>query len=161
MIKEKNLDKYNRDKQNDNRKVLGEKYSYPNQYTPEGWLNGKTQTTVSGEVTMYYYSVNSKIADDAPSVTVNDRVYKMLFENAEVHTGKAYWLASRSVRGDSSYAVFCLSMANIGGDVSNAGSLYVFNSCGGENVFRAAVRPVVSLKSNVTNTQVPKIADKT
>ena len=98
MIKEKNLDKYDRDNAEDGDwKVLGEKYSYPNQYTPEGWLNGKTQTTVSGEVTAYYYSVNSKVADDAPSVTVNDRAYKMLFENAEYREGKAYWLASRFV----------------------------------------------------------------
>ena len=162
MIKEKNFDKYIRDNtENGDWKVLGEKYSYPNQYTPEGWLNGKTQTTVSGEVTAYCYSVNSKIADDAPSVTVNDRVYKMLFENAEVDTGKAYWLASRSVRGVSSDAYFCLSMAGIGGDVSLAGRWVMFYSDGSEIVNRAAVRPVVSLKSNVTNTQVPKIADKT
>ena len=161
MIKEKNLDKYNRDKQNGNWKVLGEKYSYPNQYTPEGWLNGKTQTTVSGEVTAYVYSVNSKMADDAPSVTVNDRVYKMLFENAELNTGKAYWLASRSVSDISGSALFCLSVAGIGVGVSNAGGWRVFSSDGGERDCCAAVRPVVSLKSNVTNTQVPKIADKT
>ena len=162
MIKEKNFDKYIRDNtENGDWKVLGEKYSYPNQYTPEGWLNGKTQTTVSGEVTGYSYSVNSKIADDAPSVTVNDRVYKMLFENAEVDTGKAYWLASRSVCDDSSNAFFCLSMAVIEDDVSVAGYWNMFYSDGRENDGRAAVRPVVSLKSNVTNTQVPKIADKT
>ena len=162
MIKEKNLDKYNRDNAEDGDwKVLGEKYSYPNQYTPEGWLNGKTQTTVSGEVTAYYYSVNSKVANDAPSVTVNDRVYKMLFENAELDTGKAYWLASRSVSVGSSRAYFCLGMAGVGGDVSNAGDWGMFGSSGREDDRRAAVRPVVSLKSNVTNTQVPKIADKT
>ena len=99
MIKEKNLEKYSRDKQNGNWKVLGETYSYTNQYTPESWLNGKTKTTVSGEITGYSYSVNSKIADDAPSVTVNDRIYKMLFENTEMSQGKACWLASRSVAG--------------------------------------------------------------
>ena len=150
MIKEKNLIG-----------SLGEKYSYPNQYTPEGWLNGKTQTTVSGEITAYNYSVNSKMADDAPSVTVNDRVYKMLFENAELNTGKAYWLASRSVFDDSSDAIFCLSLARFVGDVSGAGYWGMFDSDGGEGGNCAAVRPVVSLKSNVTNTQVPKIADKT
>ena len=150
MIKEKNLIG-----------SLGEKYSYPNQYTPESWLNGKTQTTVSGEVTAYLYSVNSKVADNAPSVTVNDRVYKMLFENAELNTGKVYWLASRSVFDDSSYAVFCLSMAGIGDGVSLAGDWNVFYSNGRERDNCAAVRPVVSLKSNVTNAQVPKITDKT
>ncbi len=162
MIKEKNLDKYDRDNAEDGDwKVLGEKYSYPNQYTPEGWLNGKTQTTVSGEITAYNYSVNSKVADDAPSVTVNDRVYKMLFENAEVDTGKAYWLASRSVDSGSSRAIFCLSVASVDDGVSYAGFWYLFLSDVYEIDGCAAVRPVVSLKSNVTNTQVPKIADKT
>ena len=52
-------------------------------------------------------------------------------------------------------------MAGVGGDVSNAGDWGMFGSSGREDDRRAAVRPVVSLKSNVTNTQVPKIADKT
>ena len=152
MIKEKNLDN-----------LLGKKYSYPNRYTPESWLNGKTQTTVSGESKAYYYSVNSKKADDAPSVTVNDRVYKMLFENAEYRAGKAYWLASRSVGGGSNDAYFCLSKAHIEDGVLYAGTRNgtMFDSDGNEYHDYAAVRPVVSLKSNVTNTQVPKIADKT
>ena len=85
----------------------------------------------------------------------------MLFENAEENTGKAYWLASRSVGGSSGYARFCLSMARIDDGVSSAGGWNMFYSDGDEYDRCAAVRPVVSLKSNVTNTQVPKIADKT
>ena len=85
----------------------------------------------------------------------------MLFENAELNTGKAYWLASRSVYGLSNIAFFCLSLARIGDGVSRAGSWNMFYSVGYEHDGCAAVRPVVSLKSNVTNTPNPKIADKT
>ena len=55
--------------------------------------------------------------ESAPSVTVNDRIFKMLFENTEfdfenpTKGGRRYWLASRSVRGDSGGAHFCLGTA--------------------------------------------------
>ncbi len=161
IIKEKDLDKYYKDKNNYTWwKVLGETYSILDRYTPESWLNGKTRTTVSVEVTGYYYSVNSKDKDDAPSVTVNDRVYKMLFENAEFDTGKAYWLASRLVRG-SIFASFDLGVAYTQNGISRAGGWTLFTSNGGGVSKCLAVRPVVSLKSNVTNTQVQKITDKT
>ena len=151
----------------DGNKNIGEKYNFPDHYTPSSWLNGKTTTLVKGEVNGYYYSVNSKVANVAPSVTVNDRIFKMLFENTEYDFenrttgGRRYWLASRSVRSNSDNADFCLGAAYTVGGVSFADSCNVFNSNGIEFVSGFAVRPVVSLKSSVTNSQVPKITDKT
>ena len=158
-IKNVNIDAYYGNKN------IGEEYNFPDHYTPSSWLNGKKTTSVKGEVDGYYYSVNSKVADDAPSVTVNDRIFKMLFENTDATSltkgGRRYWLASRSVHSYPVYAIFCLGTANTYGGVSNADSYYMFNSNGRENYYGFAVRPVVSLKSNVTNSQVPKITDKT
>ena len=160
-IKNVNLDAYYGNKN------IGEKYNFPDHYTPSSWLNGKTTTLVKGEVNGYYYSVNSKVADDAPSVTVNDRIFKMLFENTEFNFekpttgGRRYWLASRSVSSFSGNAIFCLGAAYASGGVSYADSDDVFDSFGDERDGGFAVRPVVSLKSNVTNSQVQKTTDKT
>ena len=146
---------------------IGKEYNFPDHYTPSSWLNGKTKTLVSGKSEGYGYTVNSKIDENAPSVTVNDRIFKMLFENTEFDFkkpttgGRRYWLASRSVSSISDSAVFCLGAAITRGGVSLAGSGEVFYSSGRELRHGFAVRPVVSLKSSVTNSQVQKITDKT
>ena len=146
---------------------IGTEYNFPDHYTPSSWLNGKTETPVSGKSEGYAYTVNSKMDENAPSVTVNDRIFKMLFENTEFDFkkpttgGRRYWLASRSVRSNSDDARFCLGAAITCGGVSGAGSNGMFGSGGYEDGSGFAVRPVVSLKSNVTNSQVPKITDKT
>ena len=160
-IKNVNLDAYQGNKN------IGEEYSFSDHYTPSSWLNGKTKSLVSGKVDGYAYSVNSKVDESAPSVTVNDRIFKMLFENTEYDFekpttgGRRYWLASRSVGSISGYAYFCLGTAFTGGDVSLAGSRPLFYSDGDEDDGGFAVRPVVSLKSSDTNSQVQKITDKT
>ena len=146
---------------------IGKEYNFPDHYTPSSWLNGKTKTLVSGKSEGYGYTVNSKIDENAPSVTVNDRIFKMLFENTEFDFkkpttgGRRYWLASRSVSSNSGDAIFCLGAAITRGGVSLAGSGEVFYSSGRELRHGFAVRPVVSLKSSVTNSQVQKITDKT
>ena len=146
---------------------IGKEYNFPDHYTPSSWLNGKTKTLVSGKSEGYAYTVNSKMDENAPSVTVNDRIFKMLFENTEIDFekptkgGRRYWLASRSVSSDSGNAYFCLGAAGTDGGVSYAGSYSMFSSDGSELNYGFAVRPVVSLKSSVTNSQVQKITDKT
>ena len=89
----------------------------------------------------------------------------MLFENTEFNSpvagGRRYWLASRSVFSDSDNAFFCLGTAGTDGGVSSAVSGGMFYSSGGGSYYGFAVRPVVSLKSSVTNSQVQKITDKT
>ena len=146
---------------------IGKEYNFPDHYTPSSWLNGKTKTLVSGKSEGYAYTVNSKMDENAPSVTVNDRIFKMLFENTEIDFekptkgGRRYWLASRSVGSISGSAHFCLGTADTDGGVSYADSRIMFHSDGYESVSGFAVRPVVSLKSSVTNSQVQKITDKT
>ena len=149
-------------------KQYGEKYSYPNHYTPELWLQiGKKQdstkaTTVSGTVDGYYYSINSKVNDSAPSVTVtNTRASDMMFKGVEMQTGKAYWLASRGVVAYSVIASFGPGNVYAGDGVTYAalgGSLFDSNGNEGNDGF--AVRPVVVLKSDVMATDVPKIPDQ-
>ena len=140
---------------------IGTEYNFPDHYTPSSWL----KTLVSGKSEGYYYTVNSKVGEGAPSVTVNDRIFKMLFENTDYTSptkgGRRYWLASRSVSSDSGVAFFCLGMARTNGGVSYACGRCMFYSFGDECDYGFAVRPVVSLKSSVTNSQVQKITDKT
>ena len=107
---------------------IGTEYNFPDHYTPSSWLNGKTKTLVSGKSEGYAYSVNSKMDESAPSVTVNDRIFKMLFENTEYDFekpttgGRRYWLASRSVGSISGNAYFCLGTAHTIDGVSGADS---------------------------------------
>ena len=155
-IKEVNLDPIMNDG-----KQYGEAYSFDNQYTPESWLNGKQQTTVSGNVDGYMYAINSQ-EEGMPTVTVSDqRQYDMLFKNVEYPNGAQYWLASRGVRA-SDYASFGLGMVSTGGGVTLAGTYALFDSDDGyENDVFAGVRPVVLLDSEVTTDQIYKIEDKT
>lgn len=143
-------------------KNIGETYSFTDQYTPESYLNNKTKTTVSGTVTGYYYSVNGEYKSGAPYVTMsNTRAYNMLFNNTEAGTGRHYWLASLAVNAYSSYASFGPCMAGSVSGVAMPGHDGLFRSDGGKGGDWAGVCPVVSLKSNITKTQVPKISDVT
>ena len=168
-----------------------ETYSFENQYTPQSWLNGKQTTTVSGIANAYAYIVQlgngtnvSKTFDakeiaklattkseiklassSGPSGTSawvqNERAYNMLFNNISVPKEAQYWLASRGVYAHSGYASFGPGMVGTEGGVTLAGTYDLFLSRGNEVVGWAGVRPVVSLKSNITENEVPKIADKT
>lgn len=168
-----------------------ETYSFENQYTPQSWLNGKQTTTVSGIANAYAYIVQlgngtnvSKTFDakeiaklattkseiklassSGPSETTawvrNERAYNMLFNNISVAIEAQYWLASRGVRALSGYAYFGPGVVGAEDGVTFAGAGNLFDSYGSERVLWAGVRPVVSLKSNITENEVPKIADKT
>ncbi len=152
-IKEVNLDNYYENKQ------YGDTYSYDNAWTPSSFLKGESATTISDKIDGYYYSVNSKVADDAPSVTVSDSIYDMLFAGTTYPTGKTYWLASRGVRGDSGCALFGPCFVGIFDGVASAGFSFMFDSGGDEFGNRGAVRPVVYLKSDVTVDQLQKRTD--
>ena len=58
---------------------------------------------------------------------------------------------------DSGYAYFCVGIVRGGYACVNRN---VFNSDGSEDDVGFAVRPVVSLKSDVTTDTIPKIADQ-
>ena len=133
---------------------------FENQYTPESYLNGKTKTTVKDNVSAYAFI----IGNEAGQVSVNnERLKEMLFDNVELGKGKAYWVAGRGayanvVDGNAYFgpdAVF-----EYGGIVGAGFGYYTFNSDGDEVGVGLAVRPVVSLKSEISEEPVPKIEDK-
>ena len=138
-----------------------------NHYTPESWLNGKTATTVEGTVDGYAFIIGKM--EGVPTVQMeNTRAKSMLFDNIEIGnngktTGRAYWLASCGA-----YASPGDDYASFGpGVVLEIGSMTyaeigngVFSSHGYENGYRLAVRPVVSLKSEITKSEISRIADK-
>lgn len=141
----------------------GEQYSFDNQYTPESWLNGKTRTTVSGTVDGYAFIINPPSESGINSVKLEDeRLYSLLFDNVEYGSGRAYWLASRGVRTDSDdCAFFGPGVVGTEGGMAFAGTGYgMFDSYGVGRNFGFAVRPVVVLKSNVTEDSIHKIDDQ-
>lgn len=157
-IKEVNLDAYSGGKQ------YGETYSFTDQYTPESWLNNKTKTTVSGTVDGYYYAVNAPSEAGVPaSASVSDTTaYNLLFNNVEYGSGACYWLASRGVFAGSSYAYFGLGVVGTGDGLTIAGSGgLMFRSRGGEGRDGLAVRPVVVLGSDVTESDIQVIEAQT
>ena len=126
-IKEVNLDAVSGGKQ------YGEAYSFTNHYTPESWLNGKQQTTVSGNVDGYYYAINSQ-EEGMPTAKVTDqRQYDMLFKNVEYPSGAQYWLASRGVLAYSDYAFFGPGVVSTGDGFTFAGIRAMFYSVVGES----------------------------
>ena len=146
----------------------GTEYNFDKHYTPELWLQiGKKKDEtkagpVKGTSTSYAYYINVT-EEGVPTVTIaNTRVHDMLFKNVEFGTQKAYWLASRGVFADSSRAYFGSGIVASGdaGTLADVG-YYAFNSDGFEHVYGLAVRPVVSLKSDVMAEAMPKIADPT
>ena len=148
------------------RKDYGETYSFSNQYTPEGWLNNTT-TTVNGTANRYYYSVNGKYGDDAPYVTMsNTRAYNMLFKNTDFlyigdGNGRHYWLASSGVNALSCHAHYGIGLLYSNFGISTTGIYLMFGSGGRNDSCFAAVCPVVSLETDIKNTEVPKIDDIT
>ena len=119
--------------------------------SPEDYLAGKT-SEFSKTSNAYYYTGNNSLLKTA----TNTRAYETIFFKNQ--TKKYNWLASRSVFVDSGFAGFC------GGHVrdGSAGMDYnVFYSDGSDvSDYGFAVRPVVSLKSDVTTDTIPKIADQ-
>ena len=130
---------------------FGTTKSYTDQYaSPEDYLAGK-RSNFSKTSNVYYYTGNNSLLKTA----TNTRAYETIFFKKQ--TQKYNWLASRSVDVGSGYACFCVggvyySRAFAWGDV--------FESDGDEYECCNAVRPVVSLKSDVTTDTIPKIADQ-
>ena len=79
----------------------------------------------------------------------------MIKQQTMVTMQKPYWLASPGVDVYSSGA--CFGPGCVG---DGAGTGYGFYSDGNWNAYRFAVRPVVSLKSDVTTAQVKKSANQ-
>ena len=136
---------------------FGEKYTYKEgDYAPENYMNdvyGGTSYTRkvigdTAEGNAYYYSY-----DIVGTSTSNPTLYELLFDGttSEDSYAKSYWLASPGVHAGSSYAGFGPGGVG-GGDVGSNASL--FGSYGNWYAVRMAVRPVVSLKSSVTLSEI-------
>ena len=135
----------------------GQTYSYTDQYaSPEDYLAG-TRSNFSKTSDFYGYMANNP----ALTTATDQRLYNLLFNNVEYGSGKAYWLASRCVDADSSIATFGVRFVSSGGGDTGVGGYYLFYSNGYEYDVGFAVRPVVILKSNVTEDSIHKIQDQT
>ena len=136
---------------------FGEKYTYKEgDYAPENYMNdvyGGTSYTRkvigdTAEGNAYYYSY-----DIVGTSTSNPTLYELLFDGttSEDSYAKSYWLASPGVYAFSSYANFGPGFVDDGGVYSYNNLFY---SNGNWRAFRMAVRPVVSLKSSVTLSEI-------
>ncbi len=108
-----------------------------------------TTTQANLESTYYYYYANDML--DAGSLS--QRIYNKFFNTGDNH----YWLASRSVYVNSDDADFDVGDVHLG----NVGAHYLFRSNGYEDRLYYGVRPVVTLKSEVTKDNVKILAEQT
>ena len=137
--------------------VLGNTYTYKSSdYTPESYIDGKKNATAGETVTAtgYYYDIKSMTGTKIGNTTLGSLLFDKTTDDGNY--AKAYWLASPGVDVGSSYAYF--GPGNVG---VTAGTGYdFFTSNGYWSAGRDAVRPVVSLKSDVTTAQVKKLANQ-
>lgn len=148
--------------------TLGEIYEYKEgDYAPENYVidmakkegksivgitEKKAGDTIKGTAYYYDYYTNSQF-------NISQKAYDMLFQGTtgEENCSKAYWLASPSTTADS-YVQYSVGFVgdNVVGDPSSYTGLEMFNSFGEWNAFSLAVRPVISLKSDVTEKEIRK-----
>ena len=129
---------------------FGTTQSYTDQYaSPEDYPG--TKSNFSKTSNAYSYKGNNSLLKTA----TNTRAYETIFFKKQAN--KMNWLASRSVYVNSDSAYFCVGYV-IYGNACVYGN--VFESDGSGNAGYGGVRPVVSLKSDVTTDIIPKIADQ-
>ena len=145
--------------------VMGQTYTYKSEdYAPENYLKA---TYPSNEK---YQSLTSKVAGDTVSadayyysytdsniVEQGGTIYNLLFKGTtrSENNAKSYWLASPGAFAYASFAGFGPGFV-VGGRAGNGD--YLFASYGYWNAREFGVRPVVSLKSNITENEVKVIA---
>ena len=138
-------------------KVLGKTYTYTaSDYTPESYIDGKKNATAGETVTAtgYYYDITSMTGTKIGNTTLGS----LLFDKTtgDGNYAKAYWLASPGVNVAPSGANFgpgiVVADAGSGDDDFNTHDIW--------HADRYAVRPVISLKSDVTTAQVKKSANQ-
>lgn len=137
--------------------VLGQTYTYTaSDYTPASYIDGKKNATAGEPVTAtgYYYDIISMTGTKIGNTTLGS----LLFDKttSDSNYAKAYWLASPGVVVDSSGARF--GPGGVGVSAGPGGDYFI--SDGDWNAGRLAVRPVVSLKPDVTTAQVKKSANQ-
>ncbi len=138
--------------------VLGQTYTYREgdwTVNEEKLETGNPKIGTKEAGTAYYYEYgNPSIVDS------NSRIYDVLFKGTTQNENyaKSYWLASPGVVVDSAYAYFGPGSVNDGYVCSGYD---MFGSYGYWFASEFAVRPVVSLKSDITVNEIQKTEDKT
>ena len=145
--------------------AMGQTYTYESgDYAPENYLK---ETYPSNEK---YQSLTSKVAGntvpadgyyysytDSNIVEQGGTIYNLLFKGAtsSENYAKSYWLASPGAGAYDSYACFGPGIVS---DGYAASGYPLFHSNGFWRAYEFGVRPVVSLKSNITENEVKVIA---
>lgn len=138
--------------------VLGQTYTYREgdwTVNEEKLETGNPKIGTKEAGTAYYYEYeNPSIVDS------NSRIYDVLFKGTTQNENyaKSYWIASPGVVVGSTYAYFGPGRVSYG--YVNSGSS-MFGSNGRWRACEFAVRPVVSLKSDITVNEIQKTEDKT
>ena len=114
--------------------------------SPEDYL-AKTTSEFSKTSNAYCYKGNNSLLKTA----TNTRAYETIFFKKQLQ--KWNWLASRSVGVNSGYAYFCVGYVDYG-DAGMGSNVFDSNGC--EDGGCSGVRPVVSLKSDVSTDTIPK-----
>ena len=131
-------------------KIFENTYTYTSSdYTPESYINGKTNATAGQTVngSGYYYDITSMTS----KVIGNTTLGSLLFDNTE--ESKSYWLNSPGVCAYSYRVSFGPGAVD---SAAGPGGSY-FYADGKWNAIRCGVRPIISLKSNVTTAEVKKL----
>ena len=161
VVKEGNIvySKTDRTKTNiDEGKYLGNSYTYKEgDYTPEGYLQDKAITAEEvklnkkEEYNSYGYSWSNE------KITASETLKNMLFAEttSDENYAKAYWLASPGSCTDGSVADF--GPGAVADGFADCGYDFLFSSGGRWFCRGLAVRPVVTLKSNISQGDVAKL----
>ena len=138
-------------------KVLGKTYTYTaSDYTPESYIDGKKNATAGETVTAtaYYYDITSMTGTKIGNTTLGSLLFDKTTDDGNY--AKSYWLASPGVGVDSSGA--CFGPGRVEAIVGPGDDFFYSDGNWFANWY--AVRPVVSLKSDVTTAQVKKSANQ-
>lgn len=134
--------------------VLGNTYTYKSSdYTPESYINGKSKATAGKTVTAtgYYYDITSMTGTKIGNTTLGSLLFDKTTDDGNY--AKAYWLASPGVVARSTDAYF--GPGNVFGIAGTGGEF--FGSNGRWRADGFGVRPIITLKSNITTTEVKKL----
>ena len=133
--------------------VFGKQYIYETgSYSPEKYMNDKYETnytvgtTADGNNYIYPYNI-------AGTSTENPILYNLLFAETEESSNwiKSYWLASTGVYASPNIANFGPGRV-VSGNVYSSNGLFMAN--GYWYALRYALRPIVSLRSDVSLSEV-------
>lgn len=131
---------------------LGSTYIYKStDYSPESYINGKTNATEGESVTQngYFYDCTSKMNETIGKTTLGELLFEGTTETYNL--SKSYWLASNRTFCNLSNAYFGPGFVDSGCVGAGSG---MFVSNGYWIALKSAVRPVVCLNPDITVNQL-------